>query len=553
MKTSTFSIYRFQRISLGVFVLLISVTACTEKESADMIFHNGTIYTINAKFEKTEAFVVNEGRFTAVGTNKDVLEHYKSDEIIDLEGSFVYPGFIDAHAHFYGYGTGLQVADLTASSSYDEVIQRVLKHRKNNPDQAWVLGRGWDQNLWPNKSFPTKENLDELFPDTPVLLTRIDGHAALANQKALDIGNVTSSTSLLGGKVIVENGEPTGILIDNAIGLVAAQVPELTATEKKNALLAAQKNCFEVGLTTVADAGLNRGEIELIEEMHAEGSLKMRIYAMVSPTKENKEYFFERGPSQSNLLTVRSFKVFGDGALGSRGAALLQPYHDAPDEYGFLLSKAEDLESLAEEIYEHGFQMNTHCIGDSANRTLLDIYAKVLKGENDRRWRIEHAQVVNEKDVTKFGEYSIIPSVQPTHATSDMYWAEERLGPERVQDAYVFKELLDQNGMIALGSDFPVESINPMFGFHSAVARKDAENRPENGFQAENKLSRQEALQGMTIWAAYANFEEKLKGTIEAGKLADFVILDQDIMTAPEEELRGISVKATYLGGEKVF
>ena len=367
------------------------------------------------------------------------------------------------------------------------------------------------------------------------------------------MGKVTSSTSLLGGKVILEKGQPTGVLIDNAIGLVADQVPELTATEKKAALLTAQKNCFEVGLTTVADAGLSRGEIELIEKMHAEGALKMRIYAMVSPNKENKEYFFERGPSQSDFLTVRSFKVFGDGALGSRGAALLQPYHDAPDEYGFLLSKAEDLESLAEEMYEHGFQMNTHCIGDSANRTLLDIYAKVLKGKNDRRWRIEHAQVVNGKDLSKFAEYSIIPSVQPTHATSDMYWAEERLGPERIQDAYVFKELLDQNGMIALGSDFPVESINPMFGFHSAVARKDAKNWPEGGFQLENKLSREEALKGMTIWAAYANFEEKLKGSIEAGKLADFVILHKDILTAPEEELRGIKVKETYLGGEKVY
>jgi len=369
----------------------------------------------------------------------------------------------------------------------------------------------------------------------------------------LAIGEITPSTNILGGKVIMERNVPTGVLIDNAIGLVSEKIPELTPAEKRQALLNAQKNCFEVGLTTVADAGLSREIIELMEEMQEDGSLKMRIYAMVSPTSEDRAYYFDKGPYQNDRMTVKSFKIYGDGALGSRGAALLKPYHDAPGEQGFLLSSAEDFEALALEMYENGFQMNTHCIGDSANRTLLDIYAKVLQGKNDRRWRIEHAQIVNEKDISSFGRYSIIPSVQPTHATSDMYWAEDRLGPERIEAAYIFKQLLDQNGRIALGSDFPVEFINPLFGFHAAVARKDANDWPDRGFQPEDKLSREEALKGMTIWAAYANFEDDRKGSIEAGKLADFVVLEQDLMTVPEEELRSIPVIGTYIGGEKVY
>lgn len=290
-----------------------------------------------------------------------------------------------------------------------------------------------------------------------------------------------------------------------------------------------------------------------MERMQKEGSLKMRIYAMVSPSPEDRKHYFEKGPYQNDRMTVKSFKVFGDGALGSRGAALLEPYHDSPKEQGFLLSSVKDFESLAQEMYNHGFQMNTHCIGDSANRVILETYAKILKGENDRRWRIEHAQIVNSKDIPKFGTLNIIPSVQPTHATSDMYWAGDRLGPERLKDAYIFKQLLEQNGYIALGSDFPVESINPLYGFHAAVARQDAKGWPDGGFQPENRLTRQEALKGMTIWAAYANFEEDEKGSIETGKQADYVILEQDIMTAPAEELRDIMVKSTYVGGEKVY
>nr|WP_245553408.1 amidohydrolase [Echinicola vietnamensis] len=541
---------RFHTILFGIILLF---SACAKKENVDLIVHNGLIYTVNGAFEQAEAFAVKDGKFIAVNSSETILKKYSAPNIMDLKGKFVYPGLIDAHTHFYRYGTGLKVADLTGITSFEALVKTVKAHRKAHPNQAWVLGRGWDQNLWPEKSFPEKSLLDEAFPNTPVLLTRIDGHAAIANQKALDMGEITATTDILGGKIILQNGEPTGVLIDNAIGMVSSKIPEISTAESRQALLDAQENCFAVGLTTVADAGLDKPIIDLMESMQKEGDLKMRIYAMVNPTEENMAYYFEKGPFQNESLTVRSFKIYGDGALGSRGASLLAPYHDAPDELGFLLNTPENFLSLAEDIHDHGFQMNTHCIGDSANRTLLNIYAKVLMKENDQRWRIEHAQVVHPQDVEKFATYHIIPSVQPTHATSDMYWAEDRLGEERVKHAYIYKDLLEQNGLIALGSDFPVESINPLFGFHAAVARQDANNWPTDGFQTENSLTRQEALKGMTIWAAYANFEENLKGSIESGKLADFIITSRDLMTAPHENLREIKVEATYIGGEKVY
>ncbi|AFL84613.1 putative TIM-barrel fold metal-dependent hydrolase [Belliella baltica DSM 15883] len=537
-----------------IFISIACLTSCKkEKEKVDLIVHNGTIYTVSEDFDIVNAFAVKDGKFIAVGNNSDILSKYEASQTIDAAGQAIYPGLIDAHAHFYRYGLGLKIVELLGAESEQELIERVIEHHTKNPESPWIMGKGWDQNLWENKEFPTKNQLDELFPDTPVLLTRIDGHAALANQKALDLAGISSKTEMIGGKVILENGRPTGVLIDNAIKLVTAKVPAPSEEESRAALMDAQENCFSVGLTSLVDAGLERNIIELMHQMHQESSLKMRIYAMVNPTDENMAHYFEKGFYQDEYLTVRSFKIYGDGALGSRGAALLQPYHDHNTNYGFLLNTPEAFDELAKKMYDNGFQMNTHCIGDSANRTLLDIYAKYLKGKNDLRWRIEHAQVVSKEDMPKFASYSIIPSVQPTHATSDMPWAGQRLGPFRIKTAYAYKDLLDQNGMIALGSDFPVEHINPMYGFHAAVVRKDARNQPEDGFQIENRISREQALKGMTIWAAFSNFEENLKGSIETGKLADFVFFEKDMMTAPENELRDLKVTGTYIGGMKVY
>jgi predicted amidohydrolase YtcJ len=306
-------------------------------------------------------------------------------------------------------------------------------------------------------------------------------------------------------------------------------------------------------LTTVSDAGLNQDDIELIDKMNKEGALKIRNYVMVSLGIRNLDYFIKKGIYKTDRLNVRSFKLYADGALGSRGACLLKPYADEPSKTGFLLLSAAELERSLTQIYNSGFQANTHCIGDSANRLILNLYGKLLKTKNDRRWRIEHAQVVDNQDVAKFGKYSIIPSIQATHATSDMYWADERLGDVRVKTAYAFQDLLKQNGVIANGSDFPVEFVNPLYGFHSAVARQDAKNFPEGGFQMENALTREQAMRAMTIWSAYANFEEKERGSIEAGKMADFVILEEDLMKIPKEKLRNVKVLNTFVGGEKVF
>lgn len=537
-------------ILIGLFVL---ASCQSPKIQADVIYFDGTIYTVNSEFEISEALAIKDGKFLAIGSSDEILGGYDAAEKVDLKGKSVYPGFIDAHTHFNRYADGLRVVDLVGAKSFDELIQRVKNYAEANPEEPWILGQGWDQNLWEGQEFPTREKLDELFPNTPVLLTRIDGHAALVNQKALSIGGITSQTKMLGGSVILENGKPTGVLVDNAIDLVSNKIPKTTVEQARKALLTAQENCFAVGLTSVVDAGLDRETIELYQQLHQDSLLKMRIYAMVNPTAENMDYYFDKGIYQDEQLTVRSFKIYGDGALGSRGAALLKPYSDKPDQTGFLLSTEDDFKDLATKMYENGFQMNTHCIGDSANRTLLNIYADVLKGKNDLRWRIEHAQVVNPEDVSKFAEYSIIPSVQPTHATSDMYWAEQRLGPDRIKHAYIFNELLEQNGMIALGSDFPVEFINPLYGFHAAVARKDKNNWPDEGFQIENKLTREAALKGMTIWAAYANFEENLKGSIEVGKLADLVIMEKDIMVEDAKNLRELPIDRTVIGGEVVY
>ncbi|MBA9077916.1 amidohydrolase [Rufibacter quisquiliarum] len=533
---------------------LALLSSCSQREKADLLVYNANVYTVNSQFGKAQAFAVKDGKIMEVGTSEALREKYSAQEEVDANGKPVYPGLIDAHAHFYGYAVNQREADLVGTKSFAEVVQRLQAHRKEHPGAAWLSGRGWDQNDWSTKQFPTKDTLDRLFPDVPVIIERVDGHASLANQKALDLAGITTgNTQVQGGKVEVINGKLTGILIDRASELVYAKMPSPSVAELTQALKEAEQDLFSVGLTTVVDAGLPKEAVDLIDSLQQKGELKVRVYAMLSPSLENKSHYFKNGPYTTDRLNVRSFKVYGDGALGSRGACLLHPYADRPLETGFLLQTVQEYKDLAAELYQHNFQMNTHAIGDSANRLILQIYGNLLQGKNDRRWRIEHAQVVNPADVPLFGKFSILPSVQPTHATSDMYWAGERLGTDRVKHAYAFKALLQQNNMIPLGSDFPVEHINPLYGFHAAIARQDAKNYPAGGFQMENALTREEALKGTTIWAAYANFEEKQKGSIEAGKVADFVILDQDIMTIPPQAIRNVKVLSTYLSGEKVF
>lgn len=543
----------FRTIAAAILFGGAVFSGCTSSQQADLIVYNGNVYTVNDSFEKAEAFAVKDGKILAVGTSEDIRAKYSATEELDAEGKTIYPGLIDAHAHFYRYGLSLQSADLVGTESFKEVVQQVTAQREKYPDADWITGRGWDQNDWAVQEFPAKDTLDLLFPDTPVILTRVDGHAALANQKALDLAGVTANTKMVGGLVEVKDGKMTGILVDNAVDKVTSKIPDPTEEEKRRALQQAQENVFAVGLTSLDDAGLEKSTVALIDDMHKKGELQIRVYAMLDPSPENQEHYFKNGPYKTDRLNVRSFKVYSDGALGSRGANLIEPYHDRQGHYGFLLASEQEFRDIAKKINEHGFQMNTHAIGDSANRLLLDIYGEVLGGKNDKRWRIEHSQIINPADMGKFGRYNIIPSVQPTHATSDMYWAGDRLGSERIKHAYPFKELMEQNGYLPLGTDFPVEDINPFYTFHSAVARQDAKNWPANGFQMENALSREQALRGMTIWAAKSNFEESEKGSIEAGKFADFILVDRDLMTVKPDEMRSTQVLRTYLNGKLVY
>ena len=534
-------------------LILLLAAACKQKDfNADMLVKNAVVYTVDSAFTTADAFVVNAGKIIAVGKADTLEEKYHARQVIDAGGKPVYPGFIDAHAHFYEYGVGLQEADLRKTKSWKDVIDTIRTFAEKNPD-GWIMGSGWDQNKWAVKQFPNKAKLDSLFPKRPVILERIDGHAIIVNQAALDIAGVKPGQSIIGGTIQTIGGKLTGIMVDNAQGIITRKIPPPTDQYVQTAFLDAQKNCFAVGLTTVDDCGLPYTMVNTIASLQHKGALKMRMYVMLSDQPENYEYLFKRGAYKTPSLNVRAFKVYADGALGSRGACLLKPYADSAKWRGFLLSQQKHFQEVAQKIYDKGFQMCTHAIGDSANRVMLKIYAGVLKGKNDRRWRIEHSQIVAPEDVKLFGDYNIVPSVQPTHATSDMYWAGTRLGKKRLKSGYAYKELLQQNGWMPLGTDFPVENINPMYTFYAAVERKDLKGYPEGGFQMENAISRKEALQGMTIWAAKANFEEKEKGSIEPGKYADFVILDNDIMKAKGSALPTVKVLKTFVNGEQVY
>lgn len=539
-----------------IFWSLLSLfifASCNSKRKVDLILFNGTIYTVNESFSIAEAVAVRGGIIKAVGTTDDILSDYDAANKVDLKGRPLYPGFIDAHCHFYGYGIDMLKCNLYGTSSFDEVVKKVNEFAGNNKFE-WLLGRGWDQNDWVVKEYPSKEILDSLFPHIPVYLMRVDGHAVLCNTEALNRAKISIATKVSGGEILQKDGKLTGILIDNAVDIVKNVIPEFSESQRAQALLNAQKNCFAAGLTTVDDAGLGKDTIQLIDKLQKEGTLKMRIYAMIADDERTLKYFFSHGPYKTDRLNVRSVKMYADGALGSRGACLLKPYTDQPGHYGFLLHDLAFFHKICEDAHDAGFQVCTHAIGDSAVRTMLKIYGEHLGTENDRRWRIEHCQVVDVKDINNFFKYNIIPSVQPTHATSDMYWAADRLGADRIKTAYAYNDLMDNSAnKIAFGTDFPVENINPLYTFYAATERKDLKSFPKNGFQPENKIKKKDALRAMTIWAARSNFEEEEKGSIEEGKFADFVLLDQDIIKTEGSKIPGVKVLATYVNGEKVF
>ena len=532
-----------------IFLLfLIFLTSCTE--SVDLIVHNAKIYSADELNNRYSSFAVKEGKFVYVGGD-EILSNFSSANIINAQELPVYPGFIDSHAHFYDLGFYLNQVDLKNTQSLEEVIDRVAEFDAEN-NSNFIIGRGWDQNDWNKKTFPTNTLLNEKFPDKPVVLRRIDGHAYLVNDSALKLAGINNSTKVDGGEIVKIGNRLTGVLIDNSMRLVDKIIPEPSKEESIQALLSAQDLAFQHGLTTISDAGLTKKQIDLIDELQKDGALKIRIYAMIENDPSSLEHYLELGPYKTDRLNVRSVKVYVDGALGSRGALLIDDYSDRKGYKGIIRTPIDSVNNLAFRLAGTKFQMNTHAIGDKANRIVLNAYRDALFDFRDPRWRIEHAQVIAKEDFDLFNT-KIIPSVQPTHATSDMYWLNERIGPIRAKYAYAYKELLDKSQIIAFGTDFPVEDISPIMTYYSAVARKDINGYPDEGFQIENSISRGDALIAMTRHGAYANFEEDEKGSIEVGKFADFVILDNDLITSAENRIPLTNIVATFINGELVF
>ncbi len=537
--------------------------ACTDtKKEVDMLILGPTIYSMDKDSTIYTAMAIDSGKIVELGTEKDLLKKYKSKNPIQLTGKFIYPGLIDAHSHFYGLGESMVTVDLRGVKSEEEMMKKVQdfysveKPTSSKTRPTSIQGRGWDQNLWLSKKFPTNDKLNELFPDVPVCLKRIDGHAALVNQKALDIANITETSTISGGEFIKENGKLTGVLIDNAVDLITAKLPKPSKEEQKQAILKAEKICLDYGLTTVCDAGIDKDLIDLYNEMHKSGELKIRIYAMANPTQPTLNWLLQNGPLKTDRLHVRSVKYYMDGAMGSRGACLLEDYSDQPGHKGFLLNSIDSLKALAIKIRDKKLQLNVHCIGDSANRITLKIMAEVLENDSASRWRIEHMQLITEKDLAYLEKYHIIPSMQPTHATSDFPWVGERIGADRFTWAYAFNTCLQRSGIIALGTDFPVEEVNPLATFLAAIIQRTYPYLGPKGMNNSSvlpikneSLTRYQAMQGMTIWAAYAQFEENEKGSLEKGKLADFIVMDYDLMKLPEPEIPKMRPFQVYING----
>lgn len=522
-----------------------------KKNTADLIIKNAHIYTVNANFDTAQVIVIKDGKFIATGSDS-LLELYHSDNIIDAKGQYIYPGFMDAHCHFTGYAKDKYKLALFGTKSFNEIVEKINEYAKTNK-REWIEGRGWDQNDWDIKQFPAKDTLDKLYPNTPVFLMRIDGHAILCNQKALDMAKINENTRISGGEVEIKNGKLTGMLIDNAVDIVKKILPPRTDEEIINDFVSAEKDCISLGLTSLVDCGITKATFDNLKNAYKANKLQIRNAVMLSDEKENYDAFLDKKPYRDDKLHIVGYKVYADGALGSRGALLIESYSDKHNHFGYLLTSSDSMKMIAEKVFKSQYQLCTHAIGDAANREVLNIYAGVLKGKNDRRWRVEHAQVVNEDDFHFFGDFNIIPSVQPTHATSDMYWAGDRIGEKRIKNAYAYKKLLQQNNWLPLGTDFPVEYLNPLYTFYAAVFRIDKNAFPANGFEPENALDRKDALKGITIWAARSVFEEDVKGSIESGKMADFVILPTDLMHADARTIYSTVVSATYINGKRVF
>jgi predicted amidohydrolase YtcJ len=533
-----------------IAILVICSAACTSNK-ADLIVYNAKVYTVDDSFSTCTAFAVKDGKFIATGTDEQIKQQFgNATELLDAQQQVIYPGFIDAHAHFSGYALDLRSVKLFFTTSQLQMLQQVKQYSATNKE-PWIIGRGWDQNGWAKKEFPTNDSLNKWFPSTPVYLQRIDGHAALCNAAALALANINIDTKIDGGTIEVKNGKLTGILIDNACIKIEKLLPQKTRDQAIALFTEAQKDCFSQGVTSAVDCGITDATFNWLKAAYAQGKLQLSQAVMLADDSTNYAKHLNEKPYADDWMKVIGFKVYADGALGSRGAYLLNDYHDAMHTKGLLLKPIDSIHAIAKKLVNTPYQMCTHAIGDAGNRIVLQAYANVLKGKNDKRWRIEHAQVVNPADMHLFGDYNIVPSVQPTHATSDAAWAQDRLGTTRIADAYNYQQLLQQNQWMPLGTDFPVEYINPFYTFYSAVFRVYDAKKP--AFRVNEALTKQQALRGMTTWAAKGSFEENTKGKIAKGMRADFIISKTDLLTAAPLACKNAVVEKTYVKGKCVY
>ncbi len=552
---------RFSLIAALLVLIVPSGTGGAVPESPEAIFVADKVYTLDPEHPVAEAIAVRDGLIHAVGSKEEVSALAGSGTAVHhLEGAVMVPGLVDAHCHLMGLGLGLDRLDLTGTASYQEILDIVAEKASSTPAGEWILGRGWDQNDWEDKSWPTAEELNRVSPENPVYLTRIDGHAALVNSPALDRGGVTADTpDPPGGKIIKEQGRPIGVLVDEAMELVGDAVPSPAIDARRRAILRAADLCISAGLVGVHEAGVTREVLELYRDMSDSGELPFSVNVMISREDTTLGELLEAGPEvrRGGLLTLRSIKAFADGALGSRGAALLEPYEDDPGNRGLLMVEEDELAALTENALRHGFQVCTHAIGDRANRVVLDAYetameATGVKGE-DARLRVEHAQILSAEDILRLALLGVVASVQPTHCTSDMPWAPKRLGSHRMPGAYAYRTLVESGARIASGSDFPVESHDPLLGFYAAVTRTRTNGLPVNGWNPSEKLTREQALASFTKGAAYAAFEEDITGTLSPGKRADITVLSADIMEVPPQEILDAEVVMTVIGGRVLY
>ncbi len=524
------------------------------------LFTNATFYTVNQSQPTAEAMAVQDGKILAMGTKQQLEQQFIGAETRNLSGATVVPGFIDAHGHLLGLGESLLNVDLMGTRNKEEIIQRLKEKAKGLSAGQWLLGRGWDQNDWPETSLPTKADLDEAFPDRPVWLERVDGHANWGNSAALAFSerDLSGDWQIDGGEIVRDgSGQATGVFIDKAVGLIASKVPSASDEQLLNALTIAMRKTAEVGLTSMHDAGTSLRVWRLLEQLQAKGEMNVRVYAMADGDNEMLGFLCENGVQQTvdGTLVAKSVKLYSDGALGSRGAALLEEYSDDPGNLGLLIEPEEVLTQQAVKAAKCGLQVNIHAIGDRGNRVTLNVLraASQSNTQNQGRHRIEHSQVIESADFDSFKSLGIIASVQPTHATSDMYWAEDRVGAKRIKGAYAWQTFREKGIPLALGSDFPVERPDPLHGFYAAITRQDHKGWPKEGWYAAQKLSREDALFGFTLGAAYAAFQEQSLGSLEVGKYADFTVLTKDIMRVPVDDILNTKIVATYIGGKAVF